>query len=322
MNATVPLEETLPFSSTVPRSILVCDSMETDASFLLHCFSNQALKQGHSVWWLTAKPVTDRQVAIALKKMGSEVAATHLRRAVGSSDEQGQLKIISLVADIADRVLLSSTQDKQKLFDGGEDYLKSIYGKIKSWVAENELETPCRWLILDDVSTLASVLGNEVLVYQFVDSIQALANRRQNLGLMMRCSMELDQTLFKSAQIDERHDKTGWLGAGGLSHKEETKRAQQEWIPWERMIEFMDIIVDVVPLSSGYSREAHGRLIFTEYPGGRRWSGSTTASDKPNIPIGPVSAPPILAWSKFVINYCLQESGVRAIRLRESATST
>ena len=321
MNTTVPLEETLPFSANVPRSILVCDSMETDASFLLHCFVNQALKQGHSVWWLTAKPMTDRQVATALKKMGSEVAASYVRRGVGSSDDQGPLKITSLVTGIAEKLLTSSSQHKQQYFEGGEDYLKSMYRKIKSWLADNEMVTPCRWLILDDLSTLATVLGNEVLVYQFVDSIQALANRSQTLGLMMRCSLELDQTLLKSAQIDESHDKTGWLGAGGLSHREATKRARQNWIPWERMIEFMDIVVDVVPLNSGYSREAHGRLIFTEYPGGRRWSGPTTASGKTKDQQGQASTPPSLAWNKFVINYCLQESGVRAIRLRETATS-
>jgi hypothetical protein len=36
------------------------------------------------------------------------------------------------------------------------------------------------------------------------------------------------------------------------------------------------------------------------------------------------AAPPsssAAAWNKFVINYCLQESGVRAIRLRENSTS-
>ena len=34
--------------------------------------------------------------------------------------------------------------------------------------------------------------------------------------------------------------------------------------PWERqLVEMADTVVDVVPLASGYSREVHGRLIFT-----------------------------------------------------------
>jgi hypothetical protein len=331
MNTTVPLEEILPFSSTVPRSILVCDSIETDASFLLHTFARLALKKkpGQPVWWITAKPVTVRQVATALKKMGSEVAATYLRKAMDSTTVTGPLTITSLATEIADQLLLLKNDEE---FDA-EQYLKDMYRQIKTWLlsTKGDMESySCCWLLLDDVSALASMVGSEVLVYQFVDSIQGLANRSQNLGLMIRCSLELDQMLLRTAQIDERHDKTGWLGAGGLAHKEERKRriVQQDGIPWERMMECMDIVVDVVPLSSGYSREAHGRLIFSEYPGGRGWRGTLNSGKNNNndsMGTGVAAASPpsssAAAWNKFVINYCLQESGVRAIRLRENSTS-
>ena len=67
----------------------------------------------------------------------------------------------------------------------------------------------------------------------------------------------------------------------------------------------VDTIVDVIPLISGYSREAHGRLVFSECPGGRGWGDSSKQQ--------PQSA----SWNKLVINYSLNDNGVRAIRLRE-----
>lgn len=320
MNATVPLEEALPFSSSIARSILVCDSIETDASFLLHSFVTQALKQKNTcVWWLTAKSVTEGQIATGLKRMGSDVAATYLRGGGGGNDKTPSLKISSLATEISSQI--SADVKDANDFDGAA-YLKSVYRQIKEWVATDDNSSCCKWIILDDVSSLASLLQADAAVYKFVDSIQSLANRSQNLGLMVRCSLELDQMVLK--QKDQSEEKTGWLGAGGLAYKEAIKREESDWIPWERSMGSMDIVVDVVPLSSGYSREAHGRLVFTECPGGRGWDGtSTTSSSKSSDNtrfVSPLSSSS--SWNKFVINYCLQDTGVRAIRLRGSSATT
>lgn len=351
MNATVPLEEALPWSTEIPRKILICDSIETDGSFLLHTFAGQILKGGggsiggssdatttttggggggggqNHLWWLTARPSTDRQVATALKKIGCDVAASYLRKpaAVGlTADLQNhhqhsrRLKITSLTTEIASKILETDDDDDGPAFDG-ETYLKEIYKQIKSWATLRQDSSKATfWVFLDDMSSLASTLGDEALVYQFVDSIHALATRSKNLGTVVRCSYEQDQTLLKAAQLGEAQDMTGWLGAGGMAQKQETKHLNQTWIPWERTIESMDTVVDVIPLSSGYSREAHGRLVFSEYPGGRGWGGTATGSKTKQ---GPMVAPSASAWNKFVINYCLQDNGVRAIRLRESAST-
>lgn len=79
-------------------------------------------------------------------------------------------------------------------------------------------------------------------------------------------------------------------------------------------------IVDVIPLSSGFSREAHGRLIFT-----KRLSGSPISmkirhannnsiektqqqqQDTNNV---------VVESSYLMLNYALSENGVKAIRLR------
>ncbi len=308
MNATIPLEQALPWSHEIPRTILIGDSIETDGRFLLHTFASQALKGGQHLWWLTASAVTDRQIATALKKIGCDVATSYLRNNDGTS----LLKITSMTMDLANQAL----ESKDRPFLDGEAYLKDLYKQIKSWLSVNAEEThSSSWLLVDDISSLAAMLGDEVLVFQFVDSICSLAMRHQNLGVIIRYSNELDQTLLKAAQIEAVQDKTGWLGAGGLAQKQEIKHLHQTWIPWERNIESIDIMVDVVPLSSGYSREAHGRLVFSEYPGGRGWA--TSGATK----LGANAAPSTSLWNKFVINYCLQDGGVRAIRLSETTSA-
>eukprot|EP00429_Kryptoperidinium_foliaceum_P052649 CAMPEP_0176086300 /NCGR_PEP_ID=MMETSP0120_2-20121206/43198_1 /TAXON_ID=160619 /ORGANISM="Kryptoperidinium foliaceum, Strain CCMP 1326" /LENGTH=302 /DNA_ID=CAMNT_0017420129 /DNA_START=111 /DNA_END=1015 /DNA_ORIENTATION=- len=302
MNATSPLEEALPWSPADGRKVLVCDSVETDGNFLLHTFACQALRgdSGNQVWWITGRPLTERQVATALKKIGSEVAATYLR----SNNETSPLRITCTATDIAARI-----QGDQEPHFGSEEYLREIYRRLKSWIysSEESSNESCCWIILDDITSLASNLGDAGLVFKFVDSIQSLATRRKNLGVITRCSLELDQILLKTEQVDESKDKTGWFGAGGLAQKQGIKRRHQETIPWERVIESNDIFVDVVPLSSGYSREAHGRLVFTETPCGRGWGNSKTMTHGPSA----VTAPGASPWNKFVINYCLQDAGVR-----------
>jgi hypothetical protein len=299
---TVPLDEALPWSPSIPRTILVCDSIETDGRFVLYTLATQILKKQvcGRVLWLTGSPVTDRQVAMALKKSGCDVAAAYLRDA---SKSHQNLKIQSLAADVA-TTLLSLEEEEEKEFDP-ETFLKQIYKQVKTWLQDGKSSEGLSWVLLDDVSSLAAIFG-EKIVFCFIDSLNALAMRWQGtnaFGMVIRCSHDLDQTLNKRAtDIDEEKDQTGWMGAGGLGHKQQLKHNQQHWIPWERSInESVDAIVDVVPLTSGYSREAHGRLIFSECPSGRGWGAPQKNTS---------------SWNELVINYCLHDNGVRAIRLR------
>jgi hypothetical protein len=312
MNAnTVPLDEALPWSPSIPRTILVCDSIETDGRFVLYTIATQILKskQGGRVLWLTGSPVTDRQVAMALKKSGCDVAAAYLRDASKSQN----LKIQSLAAEVAATTLLLSLEDADDKEFHAETFLKQIYKQVKTWLQEGEgSDDGLSWVLLDDVSSLAAILG-EKIVFCFIDSLNALAMRWQDntnaFGIVIRCSHDLDQTLHKRAtNIDEEKDQTGWMGAGGLGHKQQLKHNQQDWIPWERSLnESVDAIVDVVPLTSGYSREAHGRLIFSECPSGRGWGKQQPQKNN-------------TSWNELVINYCLHDNGVRAIRLRGTSS--
>ena len=90
--------------------------------------------------------------------------------------------------------------------------------------------------------------------------------------------------------------KSNWVGAGGSVQNDDN----EEKIPWERsLVQVADGIVDVVPLASGYTREAHGRLLFSEVPAGRGWGGRPTAC---------------------IFKYCIADTKVLAIRIRGSSS--
>ena len=180
-------------------------------------------------------------------------------------------------------------------FDG-EQYLKSVYHDVKKWIHQQQqqqessaaktenndeesspqLSPPILWIVLDDVSSLATILGDKV-VYCFVDSILSLVSTVDNCGTIIRCSIDLDQMAYKQLAIEDK-DVSGWIGSGGLSIKQSQKDQSmynRSNIPWERYLldnsSVIDGIIDVLPLPSGFSREAHGRLIFSEPPNGRGW---------------------------------------------------
>lgn len=309
MNANVPLEEVLPFSPKIPRKVLVCDSIETDGRFVCYTYAKQAVNATCPVLWLLGTPVTESQVATGLKKMGCDAGASYLREGpLTSAGGNKSLTIRSLASEIATATLeLKEGEDWSE-----EAFLKNLYQQAKKWLLEKlELASitgsPC-WLILDDMSTLSTILS-ESLVYQFVDTLIALVSRlgkMDQVGILIRVSHELDQALLNQSEEEFAKDQSGWVGAGGLAHRLGRRQDQQDWIPWERsLLESMDGVVDVLPLKSGVSREAHGRLIFSEVPSGRGWSKSNANTSNAGS-----------AWNKLLFNYCIHDNGVKAIRLR------
>mmetsp|Transcript_649 Transcript_649/g.1539 ORF Transcript_649/g.1539 Transcript_649/m.1539 type:complete len:371 (-) Transcript_649:1611-2723(-) len=368
MNAnTIPLQEIIPWSPNDPRNILVCDSIETDGSFVLSTMTAQLFSTALSpqpsstriqvkgvgqqqtsmprALWLSGNASTEKQVAMTLKKLGCDAGASYLRKsnsdATNIQNSHSGLMIRSLASEISGLIVKDNNENDK----GGnsrfnnEKYLQSVYKDVKAWVTHSKDDTMhedgpdskanISWIIFDDVTALAAILG-ETLVYSFVESLISMVNRQdksnsRQCGFIVRCSGDLDQILYRT-EVNEKNDHSGWFGAGGLSHKHATHDTlYRTFVPWERAIEeSVDAIIDVLPLLSGFSREAHGRLIFSETPNGRGWSDQQNRVSRiSSISIGLTSKASSRTnttnnsnWNKLIFNYRLQDNGARAIRLR------
>jgi hypothetical protein len=229
----------------------VYDSVESDGRFVLY----QIASQTSNVLWLTT--FTKQLVLNSLRKM---------------SDMKALVSVLSATQQLGRAVLERDDEDDAQ-FDR-TSFCKDLYRQVKQWCAEKDASNSTRsWIILDDVSTLQNLLG-ERNVYAFVLSIHSLA-RKLSLGFALRVYNDLEQHQSSSNEISN-----DWIGAGGVNDRSETFVSS----PFS---ELADFIVDVAPLASGYTREAHGRLIFT----GRRQS---------------------------TFNYCLTDNKVLAIRVHQS----
>lgn len=241
--------------------------------------ATKALSSKQSVYWLACGPWTDKLIAAAMKKMGCEAAASYTRDSSSSSP----LNICSVTVDMSAR--LESSED----FDA-EVYVKELYHSIRSWV---QTRNGAALIVVDDASILASLVG-ERLSYCFLLSLRALVKRTNN-NLLIRCSQDYDLDLLKEEDTSSVRPgasrNVDWVCAGGAIHDAPIH------IPWDRGLpELADGIVNVEPLPSGYSREAHGRLVFVS---------NDESTTRP-----------------IVMNYCCQDTSVSAIRLRGPTTAS
>jgi len=181
-----------------------------------------------------------------------------------------------------------------------ESFVKTIYQQVKQWAllpyyeesTETNLSSQRRRrqavLVLDDASTLAGLLGDR-LAYGLILSLQALS--RHSFGrLAIRACNDFD--IERALLVDPRSKQ--WFGAGGGESNGSGSNEQQQQ-PWERrLVESVDTIIDVVPLASGYTREAHGRLVFTKQSANSSRSSSSSSQ---------------------IYNYCLTDNQALAIRI-------
>lgn len=288
-SGTTPLIEAFPWSregGTHPsRHILVTDSIEADGRFLLHSIASQTLNNTaqNSVMWLSCGPLSEKLIATALRKMGCDAASAYLKHYINTANPwKGPLVIHAILGEA---ITLYKDEDQLQ----PEVYLRHLYQRIRSWRAEISSQGSRKHvlLVLDDVSALGNLLG-ERLVYFFISYLRAL----EGVVLLIRCSNSsdkggLDFGSNEPSLTSPRDRSTLWFGSGGTS----SMRSTGSSAPWERsLLEFVDWVVDVLPLTSGYSREAHGRLVFTS--------------------IGGVS--------RVLMNYRLEESAISAICLQIS----
>lgn len=193
-------------------------------------------------------------------------------------------------------------------------------------------------------------------------------------SLALLCSHDIDQEQYITKASQEKKNtsvsggtKSQYIGGGGrgilLDSKELSLLEQNALYElqhggggeddneahgniascWERhLVELADGIVDVVPLASGFARDVHGRLIFTERAGsglgwgvggrGRKNEGqqqqqqqrllqnkrmhAVKGGKKGSAALDFKPSERGTTFSATIVNYCCTDSGIRAIRLR------
>jgi hypothetical protein len=139
----------------------------------------------------------------------------------------------------------------EQSFDA-ETFTKQLFREIKEWVTQQQQPSANDqpWIVFDDVSILSTLLGPR-LVYALILSLQA-----ESFKLMIRCSQETTQR--------DKDEPAVWIGAGGVMEPPSPK------LEWETaLVELADWVVDVLPLQTGYTREAQGRIVMCENVGKR-----------------------------------------------------
>ena len=345
------------------RTVLINDSVGTDGRFLLHTLASQTLRGGSGggggaaasapsssssggrVLWLGCTPAAVKQIASALKKIGCDASLT-MAAAIGSSGsgsgnissaKSRRLEIVPIMLEAATDIFSSSDDDEEdETLTSG--YLKKLYRRIKSWLDESSSPQQPNLIIVDDATGLATIFGPRNVEF-FLRQVRSLSLRQGCASMAVLCSTDADQDRYLTAAAREGgvavnvagggSAKSTWIGAG--SDDMAVEQEYQQIVvggaagAWEHnLVELADGIVDVMPLQSGFSLEAHGRLVFTERKGGRGWRDAASAGVGRHLPstARPAfsSAAGAPAFLTTVVNYCCEDSSIKAFRLRSSAS--
>jgi len=240
--------------------------------------------------------------------------------------------------------------------------LRKLYERIGAWLDESSSGAQPNnnnLIVVDDATSLATVFGPREAEF-FLRQVRSRALRCRGAGgsgtssgtsMVILCSADADQDRHLTAAAagegggaavvnvaggGSSSTKSTWLGAGSDVYAVEQDYRQLvggtagPGAAWERnLIELADGIVDVMPLQSGFSLEAHGRLVFTERKGGQGWRdvaapvpsgrrlGSSAARPTSSSSSVAAGAP---AFLTAVVNYCCEENSIKAFRLRSSAS--
>lgn len=305
---------------------------------------------GGRVLWLGCTPASVKQIASALKKIGCDASLTMAATIGGSGGGNGnissaksrRLEIVSIMLEAATTILSSNEEEEKNeaptsLTSG---YLKKLYRRIKSWLNESSSPQQPNLIVVDDATSLATIFGPRNVEF-FLRQVRSLSLRQGYASMAILCSTDADQDRYLTAAAREGggavnvagggSTKSTWIGAGsdGMAVEQEYQQIVVGGAAagaWERnLVELADGIVDVMPLQSGFSLEAHGRLVFTERKGGRGWRDAASAGGGRRLPPSTTrpassSAAGAPAFLTTVVNYCCEDSSVKAFRLRSSVS--
>jgi len=180
-----------------------------------------------------------------------------------------------------------------------------IFPKEKESLEEKEEIT----IIIDDLSYLINIFGDR----QVFGFIQELRNRGKKCGVTKRSNEKKylsSLILRKSTELFHPSNNLSskvYVGVDTYLKTSETENTTAIACPFDCLLyEIVDGVVDIIPLSSGYYKDAtsHGRIIFTEcYSLLENKNGFSNDSKKG------ISDP-------FIISFCYTEHGVQLKMLR------
>lgn len=315
----VPLQDALPWGKGNPPShgccIFITDSIETDGRFLLHTLSVEYLSNSNTalanrsennrkVLWLSCEAYSGRNILAAIKKISKESMPLITDRSSPSS-ASSDWEFISICDELSTLIFHAEEGLLKNLISS---FARDLFGKIKQLLSRDlpaRLEDenvaisrpPCWLVVIDDVSILRQLLGCHNTL-ALIQSIRAII-RSQGGCLAFRASNTLEREKNSTAK------PTQWAGAGGELDAQCRISQDGEIILENILAELADGVVDVLPLPSGFSREAHGRLLLTEVLGAKGWNHGRNLGDSRSN-----------ASTKFMLNYFCDESDVKAIHLR------
>ena len=178
------------------RTMLITDSLSTDARFLLHTLALQFLSStapgtdmSGSVLWIScgSPPVTEKEIAIGLRK-GMQHGLGGFQGDSSAASNLGSVNVISVPVELAD----AAFQSESGTSFSGDSYIKRLHRRIVHWLSYREIlsdngiidETKLQadnveqtmkgpnLVIIDGVTTLATLLG-DALAQMFVSSVSS-----------------------------------------------------------------------------------------------------------------------------------------------------
>jgi hypothetical protein len=296
--------------------------------------------RGINVIWINCGMHTDEQIRIAMKKIGCDLRAGNVKNQTSHSAKKEALHIVNIKSTMTNG--LDANNDINSA-----NALKKVYQQISSIVKEYQNVM----VIVDDATNLSLLYGPSNTV-SFLQTLKSLLKRTtkdkpliesetiQN-GLVIRVSHDLDQEHFLQSQSGIDMNVSGskslnYIGAGGRGISSNFSGCSSEQqistlvsncdyelnsVAWERLlVEISDGIVDVMPLTSGFSRDVHGRLVFTQRLGGIGWKDENEPAKSAIVTTKITKSESNSANSSnfltSIVNYFCSDAGVRAIRLR------
>lgn len=237
------------------------------------------------VLWISCGTFTEQNTVSAIKKIGTKEGMMGIDRLSSSAlweyisvcDE-----IVSSVDQDCDTEVKNNNETAKR--EISSSFVKAFYARILGHLSSSDEcsehgNTRFCWLVvLDDISILDQLLGS----YASLALIQRIRVLIQSQGgcFIIRTSNEAEREHIRMAATTKDYPSTAppqWVGAGGGDAVFDNVRVYPSLelqMPWNFILpELADGIIDVLPLQSGFSREAHGRLLCTEILGGRGWVG-------------------------------------------------